>query len=126
MLENLKKSKNTTIVYVSAKFECELLIREGRRIADKTNTKLFIINVQNKSEWGKRFCKELDYLFEISKSVDAEMIIFFSDNPISILNDLIERENGRHIVIGKSKKTNEFEEQLCIASKKIEMHICKH
>lgn len=127
MLEKTREIQNTTIVCVSAKFECGLLIREARRIADETNTNLFVINVQKKSEWGKKFSRELDYLLKTSKGVNAEMTIFFSDSIIAVLKDLIERENVSHIVIGNEGiKTNDVLKQLCICFKEIEIHICKY
>jgi len=86
-----------------------------------------VINVQQKCEWGKKFCKELDYLCRISKNLDAEMLIFFSDNPIDIINDCIERRNVKHIILGDSEiKASILKEQLYIKSKGIEIHICKY
>jgi len=92
-----------------------------------TNTKLYVVNVQQKCEWGKKFCKELEYLFMISKNLDAEMLTFFSDNPIAILNDCIERSNVKHIILGDDGiKTIDLAEQLYVKYKEIEIHICKY
>lgn len=91
-----------------------------------TNTKLCVLNVQPKSEWGKKFCKELEYLFTTSKKLGAEMLVFFSDNPIEILNDYIERSIVKNIVLENSEiKIINYVEQLHLKSKEIEIHICK-
>lgn len=122
-----KTVKNVTLVYVSSHFECSLLISEGKKIADMTNTKLNVINVQQKSEWGKKFSRELDYMLMISNNLDVQMLVFFSDNPIKILNDYIERNNVKHLVLeGDGLKTINSDEQLYLESKKIEIHLCNN
>lgn len=63
----------------------------------------------------------------ISKELDAKMLIFFSDNPIAILKDCIERRNVKHIILGKSgEKVHEIEKQLQAKFKDIEMHTYKY
>jgi len=60
----------------------------------------------------------------VSKNLDAEMLIFFSDDPDKILNDCIFRNNVKHIVFNDKKSIN-YEEQLYVKSMEIEIHICK-
>lgn len=63
----------------------------------------------------------------ISNNLDVEMLIFFSDNPAKILNDYIERNNVKHIVLeDEGMKTIDFAEQLYIKSKEIEIHLCNN
>lgn len=127
-MQNTKgKNENITIVCVTAQFECGWLIKEGRKIADMTNTSLYVVDVEPKSDWGKRFRKELDYLFTTSKKLDAKMLVFFSDNPIVIINDYIERIGVKHIVLGSNEiDINNFIEKIHIRSKEVEIHICKY
>lgn len=92
-----------------------------------TNTSLYVVDVEPKSDWGKRFRKELDYLFTTSKKLDAKMLVFFSDNPIVIINDYIERIGVKHIVLGSDEiDINNFIEKIHIRSKEVEVHICKY
>lgn len=122
-----KIGKNVTLVFISSHCECGLLISEGKIIADRTNTKLNVINVQQKSEWGKKFSRELDNMLMISNNLDVQMLVFFSDNPIKILNDYIERNNVKHIVLGNDGlKTIDSDEQLFLESQKIELHLCNN
>ncbi len=102
------------------------MIREGRRIADKTNTKLYIVNIQRKSEWGKKFSRELEHMLMTSKKLDAKMLVYFSDNPVEILNDYISRNNVNHIVLTNNGiNLIALEELLHAKSREIEIHICK-
>lgn len=127
MSNSIKKSENVTLVCMSAEFDSGLMIREGRKIADETNTKLYVVNVQKKCEWGKKFSKELEQMLAISKKLDAEMLIFFSDDSVGIINDCIVRRNVKHLVFANSdKKLNYFKEQLYVESGGIEIHICKY
>lgn len=85
------------------------------------------MNVEQKSDWGKKFCKELDNQCKLCKSLNAEMLIFFSDNPIAIINDCIERRNVKHIILGDSEiKASIFKEELYVKSKEIEIHTFKY
>lgn len=126
-MTDAEKKERVTLVCVKAQFESGGLIREGRRIADETNTKLYVVNVQQKCEWGKKFSKELEYLFTISKNLDAKMLIYFSDNPITIINEYIEGTNMKHIILGKSsKKPRDFIERMHFNSNEIEIHLYKY
>jgi hypothetical protein len=80
--------------------------------------------VQKKCHWGKKFSKEIDYIFTTAKKYEAEMLIFFSDNPVEILNECIARSNVKQIVIEKSDgETIGHIEQLNEISKEAEIHI---
>lgn len=127
MLNPNKKYENITMVCVSEQFESEILIHEASKIAHKTSTKLYVINIQKKYNLGNKISKELKYLLMISKKLDAKMLIFFSDNPVTILKDCIERRNVKHIILGKSgDKVHEIEKQLHAKFKDIEIHTCKY
>ncbi|MFA9424172.1 MAG: hypothetical protein ACERLG_11375 [Sedimentibacter sp.] len=62
----------------------------------------------------------------ISKNLNAIMLVYFSDNPVGILNDCILRNNIKHIVLESSGvKAMNFQEQLYVKSGEIEIHNCK-
>lgn len=92
-----------------------------------TGTKLYVINVQKKCQWGNKLSKELEHLFLISKNSDAQMLTFFSDNPVEILNDCIERRSVKHVVLeDMGIETVNLLKQLDVKSNEIEIHICKY
>jgi K+-sensing histidine kinase KdpD len=113
MLGVVSIKENITMVCVTAQFSCERLIREGSKIANQTNTKLYVVNVQQKDAWGNKFSKELEHLFTVSKNFNAEMLTFFSDHPIEIINDCIRRSHVKYIILGeKGKQSINIAEQL--------------
>lgn len=98
----------------------------GREIAKNTNTKLMVVNVQKKNQWGKKLSKEMNYIFATAKKYEAEMLIFFSDSPAAILKDCIDRSNVKQIVL----ENNDYEnighiEHLDKKSEEVEIHILK-
>ncbi len=89
----------TTLVFLEAQPEGWGFLNKGRKIADDTNTQLYIINVQENCKWGRKLSRKLEDMFTISEKLNAQMLIFFSDNPIDILNDCIERFNVINIIL---------------------------
>ncbi|WMJ75745.1 MULTISPECIES: hypothetical protein [unclassified Sedimentibacter] len=89
----------TTLVFLEAQSEGWGFLNEGRKIADDTNTQLYIINVQENCKWGRKLSRELEDMFTLSEKLNAQMLIFFSDNPIDILKDCIERFNVINIIL---------------------------
>lgn len=89
----------TTLVFLEAQPEGWGFLNKGRKIADDTNTQLYIINVQENCKWGRKLSRKLEDMFAISEKLNAQMLIFFSDNPIDILNDCIERFNVINIIL---------------------------
>ncbi len=89
----------TTLVFLEAQPEGWWFLNKGRKIADDTNTQLYIINVQENCKWGRKLSRKLEDMFTISEKLNAQMLIFFSDNPIDILNDCIERFNVINIIL---------------------------
>lgn len=119
-----KTEKYVTLVFILAHHEFGLLISKGKKIADITDTRLNVINVRQKSEWGKRFSRELDSMMMISNNMDAQMLVFFSDNPIKILNDYIERNKVKYIILETDGlKAIDSDEKTYLKSKKIEMYL---
>jgi hypothetical protein len=59
----------------------------------------------------------------ISKKSDAKMLVYFSDNPVEILNNYIARNNVKHIVLTNSGiRSINFEDQLNVESEEIVIH----
>ena len=121
------KKDRITMVCAVTQFESEYLVKEGRKIADQTGSKLYVVTVQQKCDWGKKFCKELEDLLRTSKKLEAEMLIFFSDEPVIIFKDFLKRSNVKDIILGKgAEKALDFSKQLKINLEDVEMHLCKY
>lgn len=83
-----------------------------------------MINVQNKCQWGKKLSKELENMLMVSKNLDAQMLIFFSDNPIDILKDCIGRGNVEDIILTKNNSDLvNYAEKIQMKSNEIKIHV---
>lgn len=119
-----KTEKYVTLVFVLSHHKFGLLISKGKKIADITNTKLNVINVRQKSEWGRKLSRELDSMLIISNNMEAQMLVFFSDNPIKILNDYIERNKVKYIILeNDGLKAIDSDEKTYLKSQKIEIYL---
>lgn len=125
MSETTNVKQDATMVCVTAQLDCERLIKVGREIADQYHTKLYVVNVQEKGAWGNKFCKEIEHLFEVSKSLNGEMLIYFSNHPIETLKNCIERNQVKHVILGQEgKQSLEIAEQLHSKAKDFKTYIC--
>jgi len=97
--------KKQIMVCVTQQKSCENLIREGFELIEDNNDELFVIHVV-KNDW--RYFSEmkesdaLEYLFDISKHYNAELIIKKSNQIEETLAEFIEDNNISEVVMGES------------------------
>ncbi|MDM8533875.1 universal stress protein [Clostridiaceae bacterium HSG29] len=97
--------KNKIMICVTQQKSCENLIREGFELIKDDNDELFVIHVVKK-DW--RYFSEmkesdaLEYLFDVSKQYNAELIIKKSDLIEETLAKFIEDNKITKVVMGES------------------------
>ena len=113
------------LVCVTQQKTCERLIHKAVSIKEefKVTGDLYVIHVAKN---GLNFLdnpkegEALQYLFEISKSVGANLFVLKSDNIIKCIADFVQENNIGCVVIGKSPESeaeNEFNKRLRSALK---------
>ncbi len=98
-----------TMVCVTQQKTCERLIRKGAEIRDETGGKLLVIHVTPTSLQvlgNYQQPEALDYLYEISKSMSAEMTVIRSRNTIDTLEEFARKNNVSTVVLGESLKAS--------------------
>lgn len=116
-------TENNIMVCVTKQRTCERLIQSGVNIKDKSGGDLFVVHVAptgwnflgNSSEG-----EALDYLFEISKSVGADMTVLRSTDVIMTIVEFCEKNNINIIVLGESLKASEENNIIYKLRKKLE------
>jgi len=95
------KYQKSTLVCVTDQKRCENLIEAGRKIADDTNTNLYVINV-NKMDTGGRQTDlhALEHLFSVSKKNDAVMNVFYGVNIGEVLERATLEYQAENVVTG--------------------------
>ncbi len=98
-------SKKHTMVCVTQQKTCERLIKKGLEIKTQLGGDLLVVhvapegfNILGNTHEGEA----LDYLFDISKSVDAEMTVLRSTNVEKTITDFCYKNSIARIVMGES------------------------
>ena len=106
----MKDTKNV-MVCVTQQKTCERLILEGAEIRNHVGGRLLVIHVTPNASTilGSSSQPEaLDYLFEISKSVEAELTVIRSSDTVNTLINFAHNQNVGIIVMGESlQRTND-------------------
>lgn len=89
------------LVCVTDQASCARLIKAGRSLADILSVPLKVISVRPRRSDGWLASEELEYLFTLSKQLDAEMIIRFHDYAAEAVADYIEKSDIRAIIVGE-------------------------
>ena len=102
------------LVCVTQQKTCERLIRKAAKINSKVQGNLFVIHVA-KNEWkfldNEKEGEALEYLFDISKSVGADLCVLKSDNIVDAIADFADKNKIHTIIMGESlddHKENRF------------------
>lgn len=103
----------STVVYVTDQYACETLIAEGRKIADRTVTNLYVVNVSSGDTTTRPIdLNALEYLYQTSRKHHAVMNVFYETEILEILKKTAIDYNASHIVIGAPRQPttvlNEF------------------
>lgn len=98
-------NENNIMVCVTKQKTCEKLIQSGVKIQSERGGHLFVVHV---APTGLSFLgnskeeEALEYLFEISKSVRADMTVLRSAEVVKTIVDFCEKNNINIIVLGES------------------------
>ncbi|ABR49804.1 UspA [Alkaliphilus metalliredigens QYMF] len=100
--------ESNVMVCVTKQKTCERLIGAGAELQQEKGGELFIVhiaprgwNILGNSEEGEA----LEYLFEISKSVGADMTVFRSSEISKTIIEFCKNKNIETIVLGESLET---------------------
>ena len=124
----MNQSKNI-MVCVTQQKTCERLIRKAVKIKEDLKSNLFIIHVA-KNEWNfldnAKEGEALEYLFGISKSVEANLSVLKSDNIVKTMIDFSKENKIGCIIMGESyndHKENDFYNELRSSLPNIEIQV---
>lgn len=93
--------QKSTLVCVTDQKRCENLIEAGRKIANDTNTNLYVINVNKMDIAGKQTdLSALDHLFSVSKQNKAVMNVFYGVNIQEVLKKATNEYEAENVVTG--------------------------
>lgn len=102
--------ENNIMVCVTKQKTCEKLIQSGVKIKEEIDGNMFVVHV---SPLGANFLdnshegEALDYLFQISKSVGADMTVLKSSNIVESMIEFCKKNNIKTVVLGTPPKKSQ-------------------
>ncbi len=98
------KQKRTVLVCVTDQKNCERLIKAGHMLAKSQDMELKVLSVQSRCKLKKIEQAPLEYLFNVCKSLDAEMKVYWSDNVNNVVHNYILINRVAELVVGVPEK----------------------
>ncbi|WP_273226478.1 hypothetical protein [Geosporobacter ferrireducens] len=98
------KQKRTVLVCVTDQKNCERLIKAGYMLAKSQDMELKVLSVQSRCKLKKIEQAPLEYLFNVCKSLDAEMKVYWSDNVNNVVHNYILSNRVAELVVGVPEK----------------------
>ncbi|GAB6087110.1 adenine nucleotide alpha hydrolase family protein [Alkaliphilus crotonatoxidans] len=114
--------KKHTMVCVTQQKTCERLIKKGQEIKRKLGGDLLVVHVapEGYNILGNTHEDEaLEYLFDISKSVEAEMTVLRSTNVEKTITDFCYKNNVARIIMGESLEASPESNMIVRLEKKL-------
>jgi len=88
------------LVCVTDQESCGRLIEAGRKLADITEQSLKVICVRPRRMESWFGSDEVEYLFNRSKQLGAEMVIYFHDYAVEAVIDYIKANDVHYVIVG--------------------------
>lgn len=107
------KNKNV-MVCVTQQKTCERLIVSGYSMLNKNTDKLFVIHVVNEKDNflnNDSDGEALEYLFNVSKKVGADLTVLRSKNVEMAMEEFAKKNDITHMLMGASPNSDGFESQ---------------
>ena len=110
--------QNKVMVCVTQQKTCERLIKKGSELAKDIEGSLYVIHVVNENDkllYNLSDGDALEYLFDITKELGADLVVKRSKNVINTLVEFATENEITHIVIGNSadkSKGKKFSDKL--------------
>ena len=99
----------SVLVCVTQQKTSEKLIQKGVELSKEEGSCLNVIHVVNENDkllYGLSDGDALEYLFEITKEIGANLVVKRSKDVIKTIVDYAEEINCTHIVLGSSKNSS--------------------
>ena len=114
------------MVCVTKQRTCERLIQSGVKIKDQKGGNLFVVHVAP-TGWNflgnSKEGEALDYLFEISKAVGADMTVLRSTEVVKTIVDFCEKNDINIIVLGESPDSSDDNNIIYKLTKKLKNNV---
>lgn len=98
------KDKSCVLVCVTPQLECERLIQAGSQIAKELGLNLEVLSVFQQKDGFKPNPEVLEHLYECARIENANMSVYFNDNPAILAAVYAKKYGAKTIVAGFPKE----------------------
>ncbi|QIB26628.1 universal stress protein [Caloranaerobacter azorensis] len=106
-------SGKNIMVCVTQQKTCERLIMEGYNAVKSDDDKLFVIHVVNEKDKFLNNSSDgeaLEYLFNVSKKVGADLTVLRSKDVVKAMADFAKKHNITNIIMGTSPDSDDLKD----------------
>ena len=120
-----KERKHCVLVCVTSQFRCEDLIFAGADIAHEGGLALKVLSVQPSVQISETAALAIEHLYDVSKTSEAEMSVFYSDDAVGTIVEYAKKAGASHIVLGRpfDQQRSEFIQRLEIYLPNMKFHV---
>ncbi|MGI6256442.1 MAG: universal stress protein UspA [Anaerovoracaceae bacterium] len=96
------------MVCVTQQKSCDRLIKYGKKVLDEVEGELFIIHIAHydyKFLGHSQESEALEYLYQKALEYGANLTVVRSNNILSTLAELVDKNRIAHVVMGESRET---------------------
>ncbi|WP_069649256.1 universal stress protein [Caloranaerobacter ferrireducens] len=107
------RSGKNIMVCVTQQKTCERLIMKGYKAVRSDNDKLFVIHVVNEKDKFLNNSSDgeaLEYLFNVSKKVGADLTVLRSKDVVKAMADFAKKHNITNIIMGASPDSDDLKD----------------
>ena len=91
---------HSVVVCVTDQQSCVRLIHAGSQLAEEKSCDLHVLSVVPASNPPRSRGDALEFLFSASRAANAEMSVFYNDDPINTTLNFLEAKNASDLVLG--------------------------
>lgn len=96
----LFRGQKPVLVCVTAQKRCDRLIKAGRMLADELDVPLELLSVQPVDAAPDERAAALECLYALSKNAGADIMTYYSDDPVLTVAAHAKNCHARHIITG--------------------------
>lgn len=101
---NEMTQEKTVLVCVTDQKSCKRLIEAGHKLAESLDLNLKVLSVQPSNKAKSLNGTDLEYLFNVCKSLNSEMKVYWGDNVSNVAISYICRNRVEQLIVGKPEK----------------------
>ncbi len=94
------EKRAVVLACVTMQFECDRIIKVAKQIADDTDCELKVLSVLKPTHDYTEKAWQIEYLYMVSKEVDADMTVLFDENADKAAANFAKKCNAQRIVTG--------------------------